>query len=303
MRTIYGGEISPDDDSIAVHACHSPLRELEVLRDQLLRLFERDPTLLPHQVVVMTPELDRYAPLVHAVFDVDPDQPGYIPYRVVDRSRRATSSVVDLVLGLLALGRGRMTASSVVDLLHADPIRRRFGLPEEAVPTLLGWIGDSGVRWGVDAEDRSLAGQPPEDENTWHFGLSRLLLGYATGEGSERLVRGRAAGQRRGGRRGRVAGRVGGAMLGALHWRRELGTPRSPASWRDSVAALCAALLRRARCVPLGARARARSSRRLCPECEIGRNSHGPSGSTGWSGHSASGSGPSGLVMTFWRAA
>jgi exodeoxyribonuclease V gamma subunit len=237
-------EISPEDASIVVHDCHSPLRELEVLRDQLISLFERDPTLEPHEVVVMTPDLDRYAPLVHAVFDVDPDQPGYIPYHVADRSRRATSSVVDLVLGLIARGRGRMTASSVVDLLHADPVRRRFGLPEAAVPALLGWIQQSGVRWGVDAEDRSLAGQPPEDDNTWHFGLARLLLGYATGDGPEGLFGGVLP---VGGVEGEQAEWLGGlAELCSVlfRWRDQLREPRSPASWRDSVAALCAALLR-----------------------------------------------------------
>src|SRR5262249_46757213 len=44
--------IQPDDESLLIHSCYSPLREVEVLYDQLLHLFENDPTLRPRDVLV-----------------------------------------------------------------------------------------------------------------------------------------------------------------------------------------------------------------------------------------------------------
>ncbi len=37
----------------------------------------------------------------------------------------------------------------------------------------------SGIRWGIDADHRRAHDQPRYGENTWRFGLDRLLLGYA----------------------------------------------------------------------------------------------------------------------------
>ena len=37
-------EVSANDGSIQIHACHSPMREIEVLYDHLLERFEQDPT-------------------------------------------------------------------------------------------------------------------------------------------------------------------------------------------------------------------------------------------------------------------
>ena len=39
--------VSLDDGTLQIHACHGPMRELEVLHDRLLALFEQDPTLTP----------------------------------------------------------------------------------------------------------------------------------------------------------------------------------------------------------------------------------------------------------------
>ncbi len=39
--------VSLGDKSLSLHSCHSPMREVEVLHDQLLAMFDADPTLKP----------------------------------------------------------------------------------------------------------------------------------------------------------------------------------------------------------------------------------------------------------------
>jgi exodeoxyribonuclease V gamma subunit len=174
----------PDDDSVRIHACHSPMREVEVLHDQLLALFDRDHSLEPRDVAVMSPAIDVYAPFIDAVFGGASDAHPRIPYRIADRAVRTTDDVVDAFLTLIRTLRGRMTASEVLDLLGIEPIRQRFAMVAEDLDVLRNWIKESGIRWGVDAPHRQQAEQPPLAQNTWRFGLDRLLLGYALpGEG------------------------------------------------------------------------------------------------------------------------
>src|SRR5262249_56467512 len=60
--------IAAGDRSLQVHVCHGPMREVEVLYDQLLWLFEQHPDLTAADVVVMTPDIEAYAPAIEAVF-------------------------------------------------------------------------------------------------------------------------------------------------------------------------------------------------------------------------------------------
>src|SRR5690606_12795358 len=57
-----------EDASLRVHACHTRLRELEVLRDALLRCLADEPDLRHREIVVMAPDIAAYAPYLPAVF-------------------------------------------------------------------------------------------------------------------------------------------------------------------------------------------------------------------------------------------
>ena len=61
-------ELDPADRSIQVHACHGRARQVEVLRDAILHMLADDPTLEPRDVIVMCPDIETFAPLIHATF-------------------------------------------------------------------------------------------------------------------------------------------------------------------------------------------------------------------------------------------
>jgi exodeoxyribonuclease V gamma subunit len=186
------------DDSVQMHACYGPTRQVEALRDVLLGILEEHHDLEPRDIVVMTPDIERYAPLVTAVFSQGPERrrerdgrpvegaEGWgpagaprIPFEIADRSVRRLNPVADALLRLLEMAGGRLEASSVVDFLALEPVRTRFGIAAEEMPAIEEWVGRSGIRWARDAEHRAAAGQPCDPQNTWRFGLRRLLLGVA----------------------------------------------------------------------------------------------------------------------------
>ncbi len=173
------------DGSVQVHACHGPARQVEVLRELLLRLFEDDRSLEPRDVLVMCPDVETFAPLISAAFGLGPGLPhpgGALRVRLADRSLRRTNPLLDTVAALLDLAQGRVTASQVLDLAATPGVRRRFGFTDDELERIRDWVARSGVRWGIDAATRRPYGLEHVTQNTWQAGLDRVLLGVTTSE-------------------------------------------------------------------------------------------------------------------------
>ena len=180
-------EIAPGDRSIQIHACHSPMREIEVLYDQLLDLFQNDPSLRPQDVIVMTPDIEKYAPFIQAVFGSPEDGARYVPFSVADRVPRNQSPIVATFLALLALPGSRCTATEIFSMLDRAPLRSRFKFTDADMGLVRQWIADAGIRWGIDGDHRKEFDVPGLDAATWHAGFQRLLLGYAMA-GEDRVM-------------------------------------------------------------------------------------------------------------------
>lgn len=171
--------VSEGDLSIQVHSCHSPMREIEVLHDNLLAMFEEDPELLPKDIIVMAPDIESYAPYVQAVFAAPVNEALRIPFSIADQSPRRESRIVEGFLALLDLPGSRFGALQVTGLLEFPGIKERFGMVDSDLKTIERWIRETHIRWGIDNDSRLDAGLPGYSENTWRAGLERLLLGYA----------------------------------------------------------------------------------------------------------------------------
>lgn len=174
------------DQSIRFHIAHSAQREVEILHDQLLARFSANPQLRPRDVIVMVPDIDSYAPHVRAVFgQLDRQDPRFIPFTLADQGQRGRDPLLIAVEHLLKLPDSRFPVSEILDLLDVPALRARFGVEERDLPTLHRWIEGAGVRWGMDADQRAGLGLPNElEQNSWRFGLRRMLLGYAVGDSS-----------------------------------------------------------------------------------------------------------------------
>lgn len=181
LRTRHADErlaLRPDDRSLEVHVCHSPLREVEVLHDQLLARFAADPGLTPDQVVVLTPDIERYAPYIEAVFAPREGVPR-IPYSLADRSLRAELPLVEAFLALLELPQSRFAAEELLAWLELPALAARAGIDADDLPLIRDWLREAGVRWGRDARHRVRLGLPEDDAFSWRQGLERLVLGFA----------------------------------------------------------------------------------------------------------------------------
>jgi exodeoxyribonuclease V gamma subunit len=189
--------LADSDHSLRIHACHGRARQVEVIRDAILHLLSSDRTLEPRDVIVMCPDIETFAPLVHAAFGPG-DQTDFptaplsgadvprLRVRLADRSLRQTNPLLAVAEHLLELASSRVAASEVLDLASAEPVRRRFDFDDDDLSQIESWVGDMGVRWGLDAAHRQAWALGAVAANTWAAGLDRLILGIAMADEDQR---------------------------------------------------------------------------------------------------------------------
>lgn len=186
-----GRILTSADDSIQVHACHGPARQVEVLREVLVGMLADDPTLEPRDILVMCPDIEAYASLFEAGFGLAEVVSGGHPahglrVRLADRSLARTNPLLDLAARVVQIAGGRATVSEVLDLAGTDVVRRRFGLSDDDLEQIGQWVAASGVRWGLAADLRAPFKLQDLPHNTWRLGIDRLLLGVGMAEQGQR---------------------------------------------------------------------------------------------------------------------
>ena len=161
------------DNSIKVASCHSPMREIQVLKDYLLDRLNQDEQLELRDIVVMAPDISKYEPFISAVFD-----DSRFAYSVADRSIRSANEILDIFIELLQLLSSRFEWDRVLDLLEQPVIYQKFGLDEDALEWIRTWLGQTHIRWGKDGEHKSQFNLPAIEQNTWDAGLKRMMEAF-----------------------------------------------------------------------------------------------------------------------------
>ncbi len=172
--------IASDDVSLRVHSCHSPRRELEALRDELLRAFA-DPQLAglrPEDVVVGVTDFDTYAPLAEAILKrPGKDLPHGLPVRLTSITGREANAVMVALLAILRVATGRQSASELLGLLALEAVQARLGVADDpdGLDHLCRRLRASGLTHGLDQN----GGDPTP--GTWRVASDRILAGFWLG--------------------------------------------------------------------------------------------------------------------------
>jgi exodeoxyribonuclease V gamma subunit len=160
-------EKAPDDVSIQFHSVPSKLREVEVLHDALCGIMDKR-GFSPRDILVLAPDIELYAPLIHMVFGG-----GQLPYSIHGIQGTGHS---DLSLGfihLFSLAKARFSAEEVMKLFQFRSFVEKAELTLEEVAAVRRWVRLAKIRAGWDAEEEV------SEMGTWVYGLDRLLFGLA----------------------------------------------------------------------------------------------------------------------------
>ena len=165
---------------VQCHSTHGVLREVEVIRDQLLDAFATDSSLRPEDILVLVPDVESWGPTVETVFSAEEPGAPRIPIHIADQTLRSDAAISAFAV-LLALEGGRLAHSELFAALQHPMVRTAAELDEEAVESLGHRTHDANVRWGYDAASLAALGLPTSAMPTWREGLDRLLMGIVVG--------------------------------------------------------------------------------------------------------------------------
>lgn len=177
LNDSYDPERSGDDESFRIIACRDKMREIEVLKDHLLELFNQDDSLKPEDVAVMAPKIDDYVPYITAVFEIDPNDKTFIPWVISDRTFSSESRIASTFLEMLELTKSNFEKSKVLSIFRSPCVCKKFGADEKTITEIEKLIDKSGIRWGLDADSRRESCEGCI-QNTWDFGLSRIMMSF-----------------------------------------------------------------------------------------------------------------------------
>ncbi|MDR1432237.1 MAG: exodeoxyribonuclease V subunit gamma [Propionibacteriaceae bacterium] len=175
--------LDPGDRSISIHLSHGLDRQVEVLRDAIAAALAADPSLEPRDIAIITPDVERVAPLITANFGLGRRGERIHPahgfrVRLASRSIWQDNPLAKVLLRLLRLPDSRIGASEILDLCAEPAIARRFGFGPDELTRLGELVQRAEIRWGLNAAHRSRFGLDIA-QNTWIFGIQRLALSVA----------------------------------------------------------------------------------------------------------------------------
>ena len=174
------------DPSIQIHSAHSPLRELQILKDQLLVLLAQHPDWQPHDIAILTPHIEPYTPYIEAIFGKHSPHP--LPYTLSDTQIAHRQPLLDALAQTLALLNSRFEADKLIALLDNDLILASHQLTRSDLPLIHDTIAALNIRWGSDAAQRSQHSSQPNAQYTWQQGLDRLVLGLMLPENPQNPI-------------------------------------------------------------------------------------------------------------------
>ncbi|XID74568.1 exodeoxyribonuclease V subunit gamma [Alkanindiges sp. WGS2144] len=175
----HSHSLLPQDRSIQIHACHSPLRQLEVLREELIQWLSEDTSRQPADIVVFVPNLLEIAPLIRTVFS---GQSGmHLPVHITGVAQADAEQLWQAMIGRYALLDGRFSIEDLLDWLALEAVQELYCLSREQVQRLGELLVDAGFRRGFDAEhlQQTLHQDDRDTRFSLQFALNRLMLGIA----------------------------------------------------------------------------------------------------------------------------
>lgn len=230
-------DIEQVDKSIQIQACHSIMREVEVLHNKLLASFEANPNLSPKDIIVMSADIEQYAPYIQAVFSrYKKGDKRYIPFTISDQKISGIDPLLSSFIYLLSMQESEFNAEEILDLLEVESISEKFELNKEERVLLREWVKAAGVRLGLSV-DNSLW----QNFNAWENGLDRLLLGSSlkaeNGVWADRIALDESYGLS-----AELVGKLANFIEKLTAWSKVLSQPHTISDWKKALLALISEL-------------------------------------------------------------
>ncbi|OUY08885.1 hypothetical protein CAP51_04525 [Acinetobacter populi] len=183
--------LSEQDQSIQLHVCHSTLRQLEVLKDQLIRWLNDDSEgkRQAADILVLVPNLQDVEPLIRTVFAQNyliQSESGQVnlPIKIAGVPLLDAVQLWQALTLRIKLLQQRFSLDQLMDWLSLLPIQVMYQLNFEDIQRISELLTLAGFKRGFDAKhlQQSLSPDDQDYRFSFRYALDRLTLAVAMPE-------------------------------------------------------------------------------------------------------------------------
>lgn len=181
------------DKSIQINACHSPIRQLEALKEQILHWLDQGTSDAPRSledILVVAPDIKAIEPHIRSVFAPFAKSGSvgetYLPIKITGVAQSTVANAWASVLGRITLTQGRFQFEDFCDWLMLPATQKLYQLKLSEVDRISELLKQARFIRGFDA-DHLKQGLPSNDDDcrfSFKYALDRLTLGVFTHEHS-----------------------------------------------------------------------------------------------------------------------
>ncbi|MEX2363658.1 MAG: exodeoxyribonuclease V subunit gamma, partial [Balneolaceae bacterium] len=153
---------------VKIHSGHNKRREVETLKDSVLRFLDSNKNSRADDVLILVPDAEAYAGTLETTFSNNDGEPA-LPISGI--TKKSTQSASHALVQLLELFSTAFKATEVIQLMQLSPIREKFGFAETDIDLIEDWIIQNKIFFGL-GDDFNAA-------YSWTKGLNQLLAGFA----------------------------------------------------------------------------------------------------------------------------
>lgn len=174
------------DNSFKVFSTTGKWREVEILKDGILKILDENKQLQMTDICILAPDINEYTSYIDAIF-ASKDRFD-LPYNVMDLNFDSESSIIQGFFQLLDLAAARFTRKDLFSLFSNPCFAQKFNITRNDLQEWLDFCDHLHMKWGIDGSHRKQLGLGASDFNTFEEGFSRFILGLIT-EGKEETRR------------------------------------------------------------------------------------------------------------------
>ena len=163
---------SSTDDSLIFVASPGMRRQVQLVRDQIIQWLALNKELEPRDILIMTPQINRFAPLIASSFNDTSSTNVQLPWCVTDRNQEEIPGIIKFVLDLLEISNTKITSTNLIQLLSNPAIKGQHGIDQEDINKISDSLQKTGFRWGIDCQERK-----GNETHSLKWSLDRWLLG------------------------------------------------------------------------------------------------------------------------------
>lgn len=165
------------DQSLVINGCFTPVREVEVLYNFLIRKLSDEQNKKPtgvKDILVLVSDIDAYAPIIHAVFK---HGPLYLPYTIADEAIVSGNTIFSALKEILEINIETFKSEEVLSVLESPFVRSHFGFSD--IDKIRDAVREASIFFGTSVltEDADRYRQSEAWMVSWEYGLKKIIYG------------------------------------------------------------------------------------------------------------------------------